>query len=392
MLRVGKQVLGEVNDAVRRSSLQRLAKGGNGRVLVSAYQTQTRRSVGDAEIHALLGRTMGVAVIGAAALSFGIDSHGNATAHARAAIPLPRTSQEHTSRKRTWHLFDQIGSGSFGTVRIGMCETSGEVAAIKIVEPERYNFTSLEREIGALKLVKALGGHRNIIDIKDVYIDGRKVYLAMELVRGGELFEHVVANGPFSEREAGAIARDIGDALSFLHRHGLVHRDIKPENILLTSRASEPTNLVNEPFVKLADFGSAGPASTTVPLDDVGTSAYLPPELLSSNVCSPACDMWALGCVLYISLCGAHPFDIEGTASDDEVELRVHQMPVAFDFEPWNTISPQAKDLIIKLLHKDPSQRLTADQLLVHPWITAQCSQMTAPLAPTHDVVARTHV
>lgn len=312
-------------------------------------------------------RSLGVAVVGAtaaAALSVTLDLGRDA--QSRAAIePQQRTNSK-------WHLFDQIGSGAFGTVRLGMHEDSGEVAAIKIVDPDKRNYPALEREITALKLVKALGGHSNIIDLKDVYVDGRKVCLVTELARGGELFDHIVAFGAFSEDRASAFAREMGGALGFLHRHGLVHKDIKPENILMSSRDAQNSTVPIANFVKLADFGSAGPASINNKLDDIGTSAYLPPELLESGICTTACDMWALGCVLYIVLSGSHPFDLYGTASDDEVEERIKHAPVSFDFAAWTNVSAEAKDLISKLLLKDPSQRLTADQLLLHPWILAR--------------------
>lgn len=295
--------------------------------------------------------------------------------HARAALE----PQSHATK---WQLLGQIGAGAFGTVRLGRHAESGEVAAVKVVEPDIRNYPALEREIAALKLVKALGGHRSIIDLKDVFVDGRKVCLVTELAHGGELFDHIVAFGAFSEERASAFAREMGGALGFLHRHGLVHKDVKPENILMSSK--EPTS---SGFVKLADFGSAGPASTSTPtatnpmLDDIGTSAYLPPELLESGLCTAACDMWALGCVLYIVLSGAHPFDLDGTASDAEVEERVKRMPVAFDFAAWTHVSADAKDLISQLLHKDPSRRLTADQLLTHPWIVS-CAAATATRVP----------
>ncbi|GAB9474539.1 Camk protein kinase [Globisporangium polare] len=358
-------------------------------LLTSAYQTQVARAsplspsssaaaASAAQQHQLFhsqalraarARTssLGVAVVGAAAaaaLSVGLDV--NRDAQSRAAIePQHKTSK--------WHLFDQIGSGAFGTVRLGMHEDSGEVAAIKIVDPDKRNYPALEREITALKLIKALGGHSNIIDLKDVYVDGRKVCLVTELARGGELFDHIVAFGAFSEDRASTFAREMGGALGFLHRHGLVHKDIKPENILMSSRDAPSAN-----FVKLADFGSAGPASVNNKLDDIGTSAYLPPELLESGICTTACDMWALGCVLYIVLSGSHPFDLDGTATDDEVEERIKHAPVTFDFAAWTNVSAEAKDLISKLLLKDPSQRLTADQLLLHPWVVARSPASSA--------------
>ncbi|OWZ21603.1 Cleavage induced protein [Phytophthora megakarya] len=264
-----------------------------------------------------------------------------------------------------------------------MHEESGEVAAVKIVAlenpNERRSFPSLEREISALKLVKALGGHNSIVDLRDVYVEGRKLFLVTELARGGELFEHIVAYGSFSESKARDVASEMASALSFLHRHGLVHKDVKPENILLSARVVDHTSGVyrrgnrheSTSLVKLADFGSAGPAGMDTNLEDIGTAAYLPPELLTTGVCTSACDMWALGCVLYIMLCGSHPFDLDGMSADSVVEHRIKTEPITFDFSAWGNVSPDAKDLISKLLVKDPALRLTADQMLQHPWMNA---------------------
>lgn len=336
----------------------------------SAYQTQAKQ---DEALRANAMRArLGVAVLSAAAISLGVDLD----AQARAAIE-PQTKQR-------WHLFDQIGEGSYGTVRIGMCENSGEVAAVKIVEPDQRNYPALEREISALKLIKALGGHRNIVDLRDVYVDGRKVCLVTELARGGELFEYIITNGVLSEQRASTLAKDLASALGFMHRYGLVHKDIKPENILLSAREDKKSDQSQPNVTKLADFGSAGPATAACApqkLDDIGTSAYSPPELLQSGICTSACDMWALGCVLYIALSGSHPFDLEGTATEKEMEFRIVNMPVTFDFAAWTNISADAKDLVSKLLEKDPARRPTADQLLLHPWIQSPAISQVAHLA-----------
>ncbi|GLE05063.1 hypothetical protein PINS_up014047 [Pythium insidiosum] len=397
MLRVGRVLLAEVNDAARRSGLRRLGRAGHSRLMVSAFQTQAKRaSPHDAEIRELMGRlqtSMGVAAVGAvAALSLGWTPEQERVAHSRSAHPLtlPAPAYHQTDRRKPWHLYDEVGTGSFGTVRIGMREDSGEVAAVKIVELDYRSYATLEREISAMKTIKAVGGHPGIVGLQEVYVEGRQVYLVMELVKGGELFDHIVAYGAFDEAKASAVAKDIGEALRFMHQHGLVHRDIKPENILLTAKHQEKSASVGSgaPIAKLADFGSAGPLNVACALDDIGTSAYLPPELLSSGACTPACDMWALGCVLYISLCGSHPFDLDGTASDEEVEDRVKRSPVTFDFPAWKNISSDAKDLITKLLEKDPSRRLTADQMLAHPWITAYCGSQPLVTSPSSSMTS----
>ncbi|KAG1706886.1 Serine/threonine-protein kinase pkz1 [Phytophthora capsici] len=373
MFRLGRSAASEVSAI--RNNLEAQLQQRSVRALQCAYQTQSRCNA-ESETHR--GRNpLSLAVVGAAALSVGLELQMEGVAHARAAIE-PDVLQRHK-----WQLFDQIGAGAFGTVRLGMHEESGEVAAVKIVPLENPNdkrsYPSLEREISALKLVKALGGHNSIIDLRDVYVEGRKLFLVTELARGGELFEHIVAFGSFPESKARDVSREMASALSFLHRHGLVHKDVKPENILLSSRVVDHSSGIyrknnrheSTSLIKLADFGSAGPAGENTNLEDIGTAAYLPPELLTTGICTSACDMWALGCVLYIMLSGSHPFDLDGMSPDHEVEHRIKSEPITFAFSAWDNVSPDAKDLISKLLVKDPAMRLTADQMMQHPWMRA---------------------
>ncbi|CAI5736214.1 unnamed protein product [Peronospora destructor] len=326
---------------------------------------------------------LSLAVVGATALSVGLEAQMESVTQSRAAIePV----------KHKWQLFDQIGSGAFGTVCLGMHEETGEVAAVKIVlleNPDKgRSYPELEREISALKLVKVLGGHSSIIDLRDAYVEGCKMFMITELARGGDLFEQVVTYGSLSETKVQQVSREMASALSFLHRHGLVHKDIKPENVLLSARTVNHNDSSNyrrnksTSLIKLADFGSAGPAGMVTSLEDIGTAAYLPPELLTSGICTSACDMWALGCVLYIMLCGSHPFDLDGMSPDHVVEHRVKTEPITFAFSAWDNVSPDAKDIICKLLEKDPGLRLTADEMLQHPWVIANAE--TAAAASLH--------
>ncbi|DBA04303.1 TPA: hypothetical protein N0F65_002065, partial [Lagenidium giganteum] len=358
----------ELSSVPGRHSTQRLRRAcqtpGQARVLATHSPRRPRL---DFEAHSPLRTSLGVAVASAAIVSLGLDL--DFTARAKSALQ--------SEKKKQWQLYDEIGAGSFGTVRLGMCAGTGEVAAVKIVEPEQRNYAALQREIAALRLVKAVGGHRNIIDLQDVYVEGRKVCLVTELVRGGELFDHIIAYGAFDEHCASALTHDICQALHFLHRHGIVHKDIKPENILLSTREADHKTYST---VKLADFGSAGPPSNDNKADDIGTSAYLAPELLQAGMCTSSADMWSLGCVLYIMLSGAHPFDLEGTATDEEVEHRIKYGELSFDYGPWTTMSSEAKDLITKLMHKDPTMRPSASELGVScKWIGVSTDPKTDP-------------
>ncbi|CAH0480062.1 unnamed protein product [Peronospora belbahrii] len=383
MLRFGQSAAMEVSNtgglmiSAIRCSLKTQLDRRSFKGLQCAYQTQSRQS-SESGVQRDKNR-LSLAVVGAAALSVGLNVQTESVTQSRAAIePV----------KHKWQLFDQIGSGAFGTVCLGMHEETGEVAAIKIIRlenpDERLSYLALEREISALKLVKALGGHGSIIDLRDVYVNGRELYLITELARGGELFDQIVAYGSFPEVKAQEVIREIASALSFLHRHGLVHKDIKPENVLLSARIVDHSNSSNyrrektSNLVKLVDFGSAGPAGTVTNFEDIGTIAYLPPELLTSGICTSACDMWALGCVLYIMLCGSHPFDLDGMSPDHVVDHRIKMEPITFAFSAWDNVSPDAKDIIYKLLEKDPELRLTADQVLQHPWINANAEAVAS--------------
>ncbi|KDO30354.1 CAMK protein kinase [Saprolegnia parasitica CBS 223.65] len=283
-----------------------------------------------------------VAVAGLTALGMGTVVSPT-SAHSRNPAQQKKTSISQTCDTDQWTICDDaLGTGAFGVVRLGVSRTTGEKAAIKSLHAHR---ASLHREIHALRKIKSLGGHKNIIDLKDVYTDADdRVCVVTELVAGGELFEHI---------------------------------DLKPENVLLRFKEKRADN-----EAKLADFGSAGPPSVFSRTDDVGTSAYLPPELLEAKkggvVCSQAADMWAIGCILYILLTGMHPFDMDGALPEELVEMRIKKSDVSFDNPRCTDLSVDAKDLIAKLLAKNPAQRLSATEMLEHRWMTQQ--SQTNPL------------
>jgi calcium/calmodulin-dependent protein kinase I len=189
--------------------------------------------------------------------------------------------------------------------------------------------------------------------------------MVMELMTGGELFDRIVERGKYSEAQAVGVVRKITDALAYCHARGVVHRDLKPENLLYTDATDAAE-------IKVADFGLAkmiqesGFMSTAC-----GTPGYVAPEVLESKPYTEKVDCWSVGVILYILLCGFPPFYDENNA-----KLFAQIKAAAYDFPSpyWDGVSKQAKDLISKLLVVEPTQRLSATQILAHPWLTGVAS------------------
>jgi len=255
---------------------------------------------------------------------------------------------------------DALGKGAAGCVYKATHKNSNVQAAIKVCEKEALD------EDGELKEVKVWENllHPNIVRLYSYKMTSDKLYLVTELMEGGELFDAIVKRGEtvgYSEKWAQNIAEDIALALQYLHKHKVVHRDIKPENLLLSKPITDKSY-----EVKLADFGFADTLNKKHRKlhARLGTPGYAAPEILEDRSYGTEVDMWSFGVVLYILLCGYPPFDDE--ADDDEDILKGR---FEFDEEDWADVSPSAKDLIQKLIHVDQKTRLTADQVLQHPWM-----------------------
>lgn len=228
-----------------------------------------------------------------------------------------------------------------------------------------------------------VGGHRHICRMYRIHEGDDEYWMSMELIEGGELFEHLIAEGAYSEARAAVFLRQFAEALAFMHKAGVVHGDLKPENLLLSSWDKEKAGL------KVVDFG----CSVILDKDDGGaapapevhsTLAYDPPEKLLGNSLSPdyKSDVWAAGCILYIILTGSHPFDKTGTSSDEEISELVKSMGVggstedggqlldllAFD-ERTEDLSPSAIGLLRSMLDPDPDSRATSEAVRRDPWV-----------------------
>ncbi|KAK7070630.1 Checkpoint kinase 2, partial [Halocaridina rubra] len=255
----------------------------------------------------------------------------------------------------------KLGEGSFGEVRLAYKQGTLERVAVKILKKKGSqillnNIKQIENEIKLLQSVD----HPNIIRLQDVIDTPEKIFIIMEVAEGGELFDRLITNKRLPEMVAKFYFYQLVLAVQYLHMKCITHRDIKPENVLLAAD-KEYTH------VKLTDFGLSKLAADTSQMTTFcGTPTYISPELLGGGSYTNKVDMWSLGVVLYVSLVGYPPFTM-----DDDGKLRYQIKNAVYNFKHplWNSVSKEAKDLITKLMVKDPHHRLSADETLNHKWL-----------------------
>ncbi|XP_062240035.1 calcium/calmodulin-dependent protein kinase type II delta 1 chain isoform X4 [Platichthys flesus] len=259
-----------------------------------------------------------------------------------------------------YQLYEELGKGAFSVVRRCMKISTGQEYAAKIINTKKLStrdHQKLEREARICRLLK----HPNIVRLHESISEEGFHYLIFDLVTGGELFEDIVAREYYSEADASHCIQQILEAVLHCHQMGVVHRDLKPENLLLASKLKGAA-------VKLADFGLAieVQGEQQAWFGFAGTPGYLSPEVLRKDPYGKPVDMWACGVILYILLVGYPPFW-------DEDQHRLYQQikAGAYDFPSpeWDTVTPEAKDLINKMLTINPAKRVTATDALKHPWI-----------------------
>ena len=201
--------------------------------------------------------------------------------------------------------------------------------------------------------------HDHLIRVADVFETKSHVYVIMEMMEGGELFDYVIEKSNLKESEASAIIKQVTLALHFMHEKGIIHRDLKPENVML--RNSPDANGKNKPFIKIIDFGMSKALSPGRNAQScLGTPGYMAPEVLEHKDYTSAVDMYSLGVVSYILLAGYMPLQT--------AEGQWHSR-VIYPVEEWAEVSEAAKDFINKLVVYDPKKRMTAEQTLSHPWL-----------------------
>ncbi|XP_016303022.1 calcium/calmodulin-dependent protein kinase type 1D isoform X2 [Sinocyclocheilus anshuiensis] len=264
--------------------------------------------------------------------------------------------------------------GAFSEVVLAEERSTGKMFAVKCIPKKalKGKESSIENEIAVLRKIK----HENIVALEDIYESSNHLYLIMQLVSGGELFDRIVEKGFYTEKDASTLIRQVLDAVNYLHSMGIVHRDLKPENLLYF-------NPQDGSKIMISDFGLSKMEGTgDVMSTACGTPGYVAPEVLAQKPYSKAVDCWSIGVIAYILLCGYPPFYDE---NDSKLFEQILKADYEFDAPYWDDISDSAKDFISCLMEKDPTKRYTCEQALRHPWIAGD----TALCKNIHESVSR---
>ncbi|KAL0699683.1 hypothetical protein Bca4012_055805 [Brassica carinata] len=286
---------------------------------------------------------------------------------------IPTSHQTRITDKYT--LGRELGRGEFGITHLCTDRDTNEALACKSISKRKLrtavDVEDVRREVS---IMSTLPDHPNVVKLRETYEDGENVHLVMELCEGGELFDRIVARGHYTERAAAGVARTIAEVVMMCHVNGVVHRDLKPENFLFANKKENSA-------LKAIDFGLSvffkpGDKFTEI----VGSPYYMAPEVLKRDY-GPEVDVWSAGVIIYILLCGVPPFWAE---TEQGVALAILRGVIDFKRDPWPQISESAKSLVRQMLDPDPTKRLTAQQVLAHPWIQ---NAKKAPNVPLGDIV-----
>lgn len=275
-----------------------------------------------------------------------------------------------TDIHKYYKIHEKLGFGSFAVVKRAVRKADKAQFAVKEIKKSSLDEKEMETVMDEVSIMRELD-HPNCVKLIDMFESPKKVYMVLELLTGGELFDRIVKKGNFTEREASEVMKTLTGAIQYLHGKKIVHRDLKPENLLYSSPSDDAQ-------IKVTDFGLAKATSKDKVIKmhtACGTPGYVAPEVLRSRPYGPAVDMWSLGVILYILLCGFPPFYHQDTT---ELYKLIKTGKYEFPNPWWQNISDGAKDLVTKLLTLEPAKRATPDDVLKHPWISND--QSTVPL------------
>ncbi|XP_072295233.1 calcium/calmodulin-dependent protein kinase type IV [Eucyclogobius newberryi] len=266
--------------------------------------------------------------------------------------------------EEVYSLGAELGRGATSVVYRCEEKQTQKPYAVKVLK-KTIDKKIVRTEIGVLLRLS----HPNILELKEIFETDTDIALVLELVTGGELFDRIVERGYYSERDAAHVIKQILEAVAYLHENGVVHRDLKPENLLYASLSLDAP-------LKIADFGLSKIIDDQVTMKTVcGTPGYCAPEILRGNAYGPEVDMWSVGVILYILLCGFEPFfDPRG---DQYMYSRILNCDYEFVSPWWDEVSLNAKDLVSKLIVLDPHKRLSVREALHHPWVLGKAARFS---------------
>lgn len=269
---------------------------------------------------------------------------------------------------KTYDFKETLGKGSFAEVKRAIRRKDKQEFAIKVISKSKLNSSELAVIHDEVDIMHKIN-HPNCVRLYEMFESKKSVYMVLELLTGGELFDRVISKGSFSEKEASDLIGALAGALQYLHGIGVVHRDLKPENLIYTNTKADSA-------IKITDFGLAKFAQASKTMNTAcGTPGYVAPEVLKNEPYGPPVDLWSLGVILYILLCGFPPFYHESTTSLYKLIKRgQYDFPAPY----WSDISDSAKNLVRALLTVDPKARATPAVVLAHPWIAGGVAKTTA--------------
>ncbi|VDL62312.1 unnamed protein product [Hymenolepis diminuta] len=268
-----------------------------------------------------------------------------------------------------YELLEEIGRGSYSMVYKCKQISSGNIYAVKVIDEMQHDPTE------EIQILLRFKGVSHIVTLRDVYNCDGKVYLVTDYLPGGELFDKIMRQKSFSEREACAIIEVLATTLNTLHKQMVVHRDLKLSNIVYADTNESPQSLC------ICDFGFAKQlrAENGLLMTPCYTAQFAAPEVLKMQGYQKACDIWSLGVILYITLSGRIPFATGPDDPPDVILRRIEMGPPRLKESCWNSVSDAAKRLVLSMLSVDPSQRPTAGEILNDPWIKNRNSLSNRP-------------
>lgn len=257
-----------------------------------------------------------------------------------------------------YQLIRELGSGSYSVVYEAQHKITKDIRCIKKID--KGNFTKDEEEsiMNEIQILRETD-HPNILRIMEFYQTPKSIFLVMEKLDGGELFDRIIEQRRFSESEAKVVFRQLMSAVAYLHSKKIVHRDLKPENLMFESK--KPNSQI-----KVIDFGTSRKYNPSKKLRiKMGTAYYIAPEVLDHNY-DQKCDIWSCGVILYILLCGYPPFNGK---NDELIFQKIKECNLGFPKTEWSRVSMEAQDLLRQILVSNPRNRLSAEQVLNHSWL-----------------------